>query len=147
MTLTEQNKNQNVDPIYLPFPPEDPHEAAKTEMEIYARFMRHLRTVPCSRQEIQILTAMQFVADMMVLDDAYVAKVLVDLGLRAPRLAFPEMYLEFVDAALMRDGYEIGSANRDMVELKMHWDAIGEDRLVAFRRAYPTLTEGIFIRV
>lgn len=132
--------------IVLPFPPQDTLEA-RVEMDVYARFMRHLRSVPSSREEIRVLSSIQFVADMMVLSDALVAKMLVDMGLRAPRVSFPETYLEHADQALMRDVHEIGSANEALRDLKSHWDKIGEDRLAAFRRVYPTLTEGLFTSV
>jgi len=128
----------------LPFPPEDRIET-RTDMEIYARFMRHLRMVPSSREEIKILSSIQFVADMMAESDALVAKTLVDLGLRAPRVAFPETYLEHADQALMREAHDICSAGPALRDLKSHWDIIGEDRLAAFRRVYPTLTEGLYV--
>jgi glycine cleavage system protein P-like pyridoxal-binding family len=129
--------------IALPFPPTDIH--ADYEMEIYARFMRHLRTVPTSRPDIRILAATQFVADMMHVQDAEVSSVLVDLGLRAPRMAFPEAYLESVDNALMRESHEIGSACSALRELQQHWHSIGEDKFAAFKRCYPILAEGMFV--
>lgn len=129
--------------IVLPFPPEDaPH--LRQEMDIYVRFMRQLRSVPCSQDEIKILVAIQSVADMLAISDAFVARVLVDLGLRAPRLSFPESYLEHVDASLMRSTYHVCAASPALLELKQHWNSIGEDRLAAFRRVYPSLTEGLF---
>ena len=131
--------------ITLPFPPSD--MTAAYEMEVYARFMRHLRVVPTSRPEIRILAAMQFAADMMDIQDADIASVLVALGLRAPRLAFPETYLEFADNALMRDAHEIGSADSHLRDLQSHWHKIGEDRFAAFRRCYPTLAEGMLVPV
>lgn len=142
MALTD-NKNHKINLLTLPLPPEDPCGLQRMEMDVYARFMRHVRTVPCSRPEIQVLAAIQFVADMMNLEDADVTRILVDLGLRAPRLAFPEAYLEFADMALMREVHQIGMASVSLHALKAHWDEIGEDRFVAFRRYYPTLTEGL----
>lgn len=128
--------------ITLPFPPVD--LSAAYEMEIYARFMRHLRTVPTSRPDIRVLAAMQFVADMMDIQDADVASVLVGLGLRAPRLAFPESYLQFVDYSLMRDVHEAGRKTASLQELQDHWRMIGEDKFAAFKRCYPTLADGVF---
>ena len=115
----------------LPLPP-DKHKAA--EMEIYARFMRHLRCVPNSRMEIKILSAIQFTADMLDLGDELIAKTLVDLGLRAPRAAFPATYLEHVDQSLLRTGWDVGGPARSSLLLKKHWDAIGEDCFAAYRR-------------
>ncbi len=128
--------------IVLPFPPTD--MKATFEMEVYARFMRHLRTVPTTRPDIRVLATMQFVADMMNIEDTDVATVLVGLGLRAPRMAFPESFLVSADKALMREVHEIGFANPPMQELQSHWYNIGEDRFAAFRRCYPTLAEGMF---
>jgi len=131
--------------VLLPLPPLAPE--AKTEMEIYMRFMRHLRHVANSREDIKILSAIQFTADMMDLQDAEIAKTLVDLGLRAPRLAFPATYLEFTDSAAMREDWEIGSASQTVKELQDHWGKIGEDRFAAIKRYYPSLTEDLFTRV
>jgi hypothetical protein len=58
---------------------------------------------------------------MLDLSDAHVAKILVDLGLRAPRLAFPCQFLEYADAALMRLGWRIGGPNLELLELRQYW--------------------------
>jgi hypothetical protein len=129
--------------IHLPFPPTD--MKAEFEMEVYARFMRHLRQVPSSRPEIRILAAIQFVADMMDVGDAHISKILVDLGLRAPRMAFPESYLQFVDNILMRSIHDVGYTNGALKDLHQHWQLIGEDIFAAFKRSYPILADGIFI--
>lgn len=113
------------------------------ELEIYARFMRHLRHVPNSRTEIKILSSIQFTADMMDITDALVAKTLVDMGLRAPRKAFPASFLEHADNALMRTGWDVGGPSNALIDLKKHWDDIGEDRFAAFRKSY-VLQEPLF---
>jgi len=129
--------------VEYPLPP-DLKES--TEMEIYARFMRHLRMVPNSREEIKILSAIQFTADMVDVGDALVSKVLVDLGLRAPRKAFPASFLEHVDRSLMRTGWEIGGPSKSVLALKKHWDEIGEDQFAAFRRDYTVIEpEGTYV--
>lgn len=127
--------------IALPLPPTE--KDAVSEMEIYARFMRHLRMVPNSRSEIKILSAIQFTADMMDLGDALVAKTLVDLGLRAPRRALPAAYLDHVDRSLMRSGWDVGGPTPSTIALKGHWDAIGEDPFAGFRREYPRVHEPV----
>ncbi len=120
--------------ILLPLPPLEVRDAI--DMEIYNKFMRHVRLVPNSRPEIKILSAIQFTSDMMDLNDAIVAKTLADMGLRAPRKAFPESYLEHVDRTLMRSGWDVGGPCVSSVEMKRHWDEIGEDKFAAFRREY-----------
>lgn len=131
--------------ITLPFPPSDLNSAF--EMEVYVRFMRHLRHVPSSRPEIRILAAMQFVADIMDVQDLQIATTLVGLGLRAPRMSFPEVFLETADKALMREIHEPRVTNFSIRELQEHWHDIGEDKFAAFRRCYPTLAEGMFVPV
>jgi hypothetical protein len=113
--------------IALPLPPM-PGEEARFEMEVYARFMRHLRHVPNSRMEIKILASIQFTADMMDTSDALVAKTLSDLGLRAPRKAFPVTFLDFVDKSTARRHNGLGTPPPSIVALKEHWDRIGEER-------------------
>tara|TARA_B100002003_G_C13855466_1_gene419099 strand:- start:178 stop:618 length:441 start_codon:yes stop_codon:yes gene_type:complete len=114
----------------LPLPP--PRAAEHNEeMAIYARFMRHLRHVPNSRMDIKILSAIQFTADMLDYSDAHIAKTLVDLGLRAPRIAFPADFLSFIDHALLRSEWDIGGPSEGMKDLKAYWDEIGEDKFAA----------------
>lgn len=100
-----------------------------TDQAVYARFMRYLRLVPNSRMEIKVLSAIQFTADMLDHSDAHVAKILVDLGLRAPRRAFPACFLEYADQALKRDRYDAGGPNAQLLDLLEHWDQVGEDTL------------------
>ena len=138
------NDNCLTDSVILPIPETN---IPKDDMEVYARFMRHLRTVSNSRMEIKVLTSIQFVADMLDFSDAQVAKTLVDLGLRVPRMALPSDYLDHADACLMRDDWEIGAANSALKDLQNHWGKIGEDRFAAFRRFYPTLVTNNLERV
>lgn len=110
-----------------------PEASATSEMEIYARFMRHLRMVPNSRMEIKVLSAIQFTADMLDLSDALVSKTLIDLGLRVPRAALPEEYLNFADQSLMRSGFDLGGPKASTLAIKKHWDYIGEDQFASVR--------------
>ena len=133
---SNDNRTLTFTQTQLPLPPEHtPHTAM--EMDLYARFMRHLRMVPNSRETIKVLSSIQFTADMMDLQDALVAKTLVDLGLRAPRRAFPAAYLEHVDRALMRSGFDLGGPDAGMIALKAYWDEIGEDKFAAAKRDFP----------
>ncbi len=129
--------------ILLPLPPLEIKD--DIDMEIYARFMRHVRLVPNSRAEIKILSAIQFTSDMMDLNDAIVAKTLADMGLRAPRKAFPESYLEHVDRTLTRSGWDVGGPCASSVEMKRHWDEIGEDKFAAFRKEYSLVNEPVSV--
>ena len=143
--MMKANDNINNHKVILPVPVM--HTTSNEEMEIYARFMRHLRYVPNSRMEIKVLSSIQYVADMMRLSDSDVTRVLIDMGLRAPRAALPDDYIDHIDSALMREEWEAGSANTAIQSLRDHWITIGEDRLAGFRRYYPTLSEDLFTRV
>jgi len=148
MTITlKSNDNQlfkNAEgKIFLPLPPEQ--IKLKTEMEIYARFMRHLRMVPNSSAEIKLLSAIQFTSDLLNQSDAYITKILVDLGLRAPRKAFPAEYLEFVDKSTVRSNHEVGGPSNAMMELCAHWHKIGEDKFAAIRYTQPVAEQPFFI--
>jgi hypothetical protein len=128
----------------LPLPPTDglpETKAQEYDLAVYARFMRYLRHVPNNRIEIKILSAILFTADMMDHSDAHIAKSLVDWGLRAPRLAFPAGFLEYADAALMREDWEVGAASSGLMELRAYWDKIGEDKFAGFKKQYSLIEE------
>ena len=133
---------QSNDQTHLPLPPQ---KSEGREMEIYARFMKHLRYVPNSKSEIKILSAIQFTADMTDHSDAHVSKALVELGLRAPRMAFPAEFLKFADQSLMRNGWEVGGPSAALLELQSFWNSIGEDRFAGFKCEYPLVSEEAFL--
>lgn len=142
MTNHKTNDNKTVDTfenVFLPLPPLDGSD--DLELEVYARFMRHIRMVPNSRMDIKVLSATQFTSDMMDLSDAVVSKMLADMGLRAPRRAFPESYLDHVDSSLMRSGWDVGGPCASSIDMKRFWDDIGEDKLAPFRKEYPRVSE------
>lgn len=112
---------------------------------VYARFMRHLYCVPNRRMEIKILSAIQFTADMLGHSDAHVSKILVDMGLRAPRMAFPAEFLRYADQALMRAPWDVGAPGAGLIELKQHWDTIGEDKFAAFKGDYGALENHVSV--
>lgn len=130
--ILKSNDNFMSTNIDLPLPPEETN--AVQEMEIYVRFMRHLRMVPNSCDNVKILSAIQFTADMLDISDALIAKTLIDLGLRAPRAALPSDYLDFIDGTLLRSGWHVGGPSTSAAELKLHWDEIGEDKFAPYRR-------------
>lgn len=140
---TTQTLNSNT--IAIPMPPASTGLDTKDEMEIYARFMRHLRHVPNSRADIKILSAIQFTADMLNYSDAHVAKVLVELGLRAPRMAFPAEFLTYTDSALLRPRWAVGGPSEALLGLQSHWQTIGEDKFAAFKRDFDLVDEQAYL--
>lgn len=111
-------------PVMLPSAPLATHG---DEFNIHAAFMRALRAAP-GRMEIKILNAVQSCADATDNSDAYVSKILVDMGLRAPRLAFPGDFLDHIDSAVSRSRVHPNPLSASYVELIGHWQMIGDDR-------------------
>lgn len=120
-------------------------EGSSTEADICIRFLRHLTAVPSSQLDIKVLSAIQFVADIMDYSDAHIAKTLVDMGLRAPRKAFPASYLDHADGSLLRDTWEVGAPNLALQQLAAHWQTLGEEIFVAAQRSYDLLDEEAFV--
>lgn len=107
--------------VQLPLPP-GVYSDMYFEMEVYARFMRTLREGSEVRPEARIRTSIELTAECISHGDALVAKLLVDLGLRAPRTAFPPSYLEFVDRVLSRNGWDMmQGAPKAVLELARFW--------------------------
>ncbi|MDB5492405.1 MAG: hypothetical protein JWO78_2254 [Micavibrio sp.] len=154
-TVTRRNglETLTTETIILPLPPgpelRGGHDG-RFEMEIYARFMRHLRSVPNSRMEIKILAAIQFTADMLDTSEALIAKTLVDLGLLAPRRAFPGSFLDFCDNMLLRAAATKFSDDHStppqaVSVLKGHWDLIGENRFGPLPVHYAIFNDGQYV--
>ncbi len=114
--------------------------------EIYLRFMGHIRHVPVSRAEIKILSSIQFTADMTDNSDAYISNVLIDMGLRAPRLAFPNAFLDYADKALLRRGWDIGAPSRALEELSDIWlHEKPQATLGSFRHVHSVVEETVLV--
>jgi len=103
-----------------------PEHAGATERNIYMSFIRSLRESTHRRMEVRILTAIHKAADQTDNSDAYVSRVLVDMGLMAPRIAFPGDFLDHVDATLLRDR-PLKTVPSSYQALTRHWGALGEE--------------------
>lgn len=142
---TDQLNKGGNERVILPLPPKGEGDV-RFEMEIYARFMRHLRQVPNSRMETKILSSIQFTADVMEISEALVAKTLVDMGLKAPRKAFPVSFLDFSDKSMARSYWEQGAPQASIVKLNDHWHRIGEDRFFSAERTdFALYNETVFV--
>lgn len=97
--------------------------------KIITQFFQLLRDATHARPDVCILIAIQRTADATDNNDAYVAKVLVDAGLRAPRMAFPGDYIDHIISALTRHPNHMSAASESDKDLYAHWTAIGDDPL------------------
>lgn len=116
----------------------------EAERKIYQCFIGHMRNVPTSRVEIKLLSAIQFTADSLNLSDAHVSKTLIEIGLRAPRLAFPLEFLDYADGALMRCGWDVGAPSVALMALRDYWFGLGEGlQPSSFRHIHAIVREDI----
>ncbi|MBU6235671.1 MAG: hypothetical protein KGQ41_07480 [Alphaproteobacteria bacterium] len=103
-----------------------PESAGPNERDIFMAFIKSFREGPNRRMEVRLLTAIHRAADATDNSDAYVSRVLVDMGLMAPRLAYPGDFLDHVDATLLRDR-PLRSVPPSYITLTQHWVAIGDE--------------------
>lgn len=143
-TTLQSSSLEQSERISLPMPPTPDSLDSQAEHAVYAQFMRYLRCVPNSRADIKILSSIQFTADILNYSDAHVAKLLVDLGLRAPRMAFPACFLSYADGALTRDRYDVHGPNEALLGLQTHWARVGEDQFAGVKRQYSLLDEAMY---
>lgn len=111
-----------------------PQSASEPVREIYMAFLRAFREGPQRRMETRLLTAIHRAADVTENSDAYVSRVLCELGLMAPRLAYPGDFLDHVDATMVRDR-PLLSVPPAYLALVQHWAAIGEELYDPFLHA------------
>ena len=102
------------------------------KQRIVAQFYQCLREARHNRPDVCVLLAIQRTADVTMNSDAYVAKTLVERGLRAPRMAFPGEYLDHIVTALARHPHHMGSASETDRDLYAHWLSIGDDPFAGF---------------
>lgn len=100
--------------VRYPLPPTMFHRFADG-MDVYVRFMRHLRVSHHARASVNILLAIDAVTASTDHDALSTAMILVDLGLRAPRAAFPAVFLDLIDGSFGRD------LSPAVVDLVQHW--------------------------
>lgn len=101
------------------------------EMDIYVRFMRQVRTSAYTKAEHKIFSGIQVAGAATHRDDAHVAMMLIDLGLRAPRGAFPAEFLCRIDAAITRAGQVESALSTAVADLLEHWQRIDGGGMVA----------------
>jgi len=126
-----------------------PHLTDQTDsdrQEIYMAFIRALRDAPHRRMEVRVLCAIHAAADATGNSDAYATRVLVDLGLRAPRLALPGDFLEHADTHLLRGQPGPVPVPQSYIDLAGHWQALG-DGLYAFLPGLSNAGQAVLHRV
>lgn len=98
--------------------------ATEEEIDIYVNFTGHYRNTSHVEDQFKVLNAIQYVAVLMDHSDEYISRKLVEMGLRAPRYAFPMDFQSYFDRAMERIGQKIGAPSPEMLELFDHWNGL-----------------------
>lgn len=99
-------------------------QARESEIDIFVHFTGHYRNTPQIEEQYKILNAIQYVAVLMDHSDEYISRQLVEMGLRAPRDAFPIDFLSYFDRVIERKGQHIGGPSDAMLELLDQWNGM-----------------------
>lgn len=76
---------------------------SRQDYEIIQIFLNCLQLTSQIRFEGKVLSSIYRTADITNNSDAYIAKILVENGLRASRRAFPDEFLRYIDKALLKE--------------------------------------------
>lgn len=126
---------------FITLPQRTEFEGANDHADMCIRFLRYLDYTQTNDHHMKILSAIHYVADTMNYSDAQVSKVLVGQGLRAPRKAFPSVFLEYIDLVFMSDAITLTSSHDALCELTQMWNDHGEYNLNARRSSYDMNSE------
>ena len=109
-------------PLYtMPVPPAD----SSPDFVYHQAFVHAMNRVENSSIALKLRQAIIDTADRTKTSPAHVARLLVDYGLRAPRHAFPDSFVDFVDSrpepklSVLRAAQDL-----DVLELKNFWQAL-----------------------
>lgn len=113
----------------------------QSDHEIIQLFHQNFAMSAQSRDEIKILSSIHKVADVTGQSDAFIAKILVDHGLRSLRLAFPQDFLDHLDQSYLRSEEGrfscLSGTYRNLIEF---WTTHGENPFAFIDRDYARLT-------
>jgi|GEM_PF-2098744 len=89
--------------------------------------------------DIKILSAIHKTANLVGVGDTYIAKVLVDFGLCAPRSAFPEDFLDHIDNIRIRsEQVGVSLLSESYKKLVHYWTMTGEEPVAFTGNPVPT---------
>lgn len=77
----------------MPVPPQE----GTQDSQFYQTFVRSMNRVSVKKATDRIKQAIERTADACDTSPAYIARILVEYGLRAPRHVFPNDFISFID--------------------------------------------------
>jgi hypothetical protein len=106
----------------MPVPPAD----NSADITYYRAFVSEMGRAKQASVADKIRNSMEAAATRTGTSATHIARLLVDCGLRAPRHAFPDSFVSFVDNAPQTTGQKSGfgtifPADTDMDALRLYW--------------------------
>ena len=109
--------------IYImPLPPED----GKFAHECYMTFMHHMNRAAGPGLDQRILSAISYTAKATDNSTAHISQLLVEMGLRAPKAAFPGDFISHITERLGRDAWMLGAPTANQMDLARIWQKTPE---------------------
>lgn len=109
-------------PLYMmPVPPGE----SSSDFVYYQSFVYAMNRIQASSIAIKLRQAIEQTATATHTSPAHIARLLVDYGLRAPRHAFPDCFVDYIDSrpepklSVLR-----ATQDTDVAELKNFWQTL-----------------------
>lgn len=117
--------------ITMPMPP---NVADRTAFDYYQCFIRHMNNTPFPDDTDKVADAICRTANDTDSSPAYVARLLVGQGLRAPKASFPDDFVYYVDGHIKRHNTPMSPINGDIADLVNGWGvAVQGNKSAAFK--------------
>ncbi len=118
-------------PLYtMPVPPND----NSPDFVYHQAFVHAMNRIETPTIALKLRQAIEDTADKTKTSPAHIARLLVDYGLRAPRHAFPDSFLDYIDSRPQPKLHILRAAqDMDVTELKNFWQALHPQQRVEER--------------
>jgi len=109
-------------PIYtMPVPPVD----SSPDMPYYQAFVHAMNRTKAPSIAEKLRTAIALTAELTQTSPAHIARLLVDYGLRAPRNAFPDSFVDYVESRPAPKSFvPVTAVDTDVIALKDFWQTL-----------------------
>jgi len=121
-TKTTRGKAAFMQPIYtMPVPPTD----SSPDMPYYQAFVHAMNRTQAANIAEKLRLAITATADTTRTSPAHIARMLVDYGLRAPRAAFPDSFVDYVESRPAPKSFvPVTAVDTDVIALKDFWQTL-----------------------
>ncbi len=109
-------------PIYtMPVPP----APSSPDLAYYQTFVHAMNRTKASSIAEKLRTAIELTAELAQTSPAHIARMLVDHGLRAPKNAFPDSFVDYVESRPAPKSFvPLAAADADVAALRNFWQTL-----------------------